>query len=107
MPSLEALTLTGKSSKCSSRGSDGRTRTGRAIFALRSPLFSRLPVGRASFMKAFEVGLQYAIAIRARLETSSGCAESDIARGAQDWHLATERSWARKSEKTAPNGSSN
>jgi hypothetical protein len=25
----------------------------------------------------------------------------------QKWHLAEERSWARKSEKTAPNGSSN
>src|SRR5580704_12054336 len=35
MPSLEALTLTGRSSKCSSRGSDGRTRRGFAILARR------------------------------------------------------------------------
>ena len=35
MPSFEAFTLMGRSSKWSSRGSEGRTRTGRAIFALR------------------------------------------------------------------------
>ena len=35
MPSLEAFTLVGKSSKCSSRGSEGRTRTSFAILARR------------------------------------------------------------------------
>src|ERR1700676_664542 len=35
MPSREAFTLVGKSSKCSSRGSEGRTRTGLAILARR------------------------------------------------------------------------
>ena len=33
MPVFEAFTLMGKSSKWSSRGSEGRTRTGRAILA--------------------------------------------------------------------------
>src|ERR1700751_1394062 len=41
MPSFDAFTLTGKSSKCSSRGSEGRTRRGFAILARRLRRLSR------------------------------------------------------------------
>jgi hypothetical protein len=47
------VTLTGKSSKCVSRGSEGRTRNVRAILALRLRRNSDYPLSEASGMQAF------------------------------------------------------
>src|SRR5580704_15076917 len=47
--------LMGRSSKGSSRGSEGRTRTGRAIFALRPARFSETDFSSFSGMLAFEL----------------------------------------------------
>src|SRR5713226_3131614 len=78
MPSLEASTLTGKSSKCWSRGSEGRTRKGRAILALRVPRFSGYCFGD-SRVADFELGSFIIPLFALSVETSRGCAESDIA----------------------------
>jgi len=45
--------LDGRSSKCSSRGSDSHTRTGRAIFALRLLHLIGYSLARASGMVVF------------------------------------------------------
>jgi hypothetical protein len=52
---FEAFTLTGKSSKWSSRGSEGRTRTGLAILALRATRLSEIGFSSFSGMAAFEL----------------------------------------------------
>jgi hypothetical protein len=56
MPSLDALMLIGKSSKCSSRGSEGRTRNWRAIFARRLRRFSGYCFSGSSGMLTFVLG---------------------------------------------------
>lgn len=72
MPSLDAFTLTGRSSKCSSLGSDGRTRTGRAIFALRLLRFTEYSVVAASGVMAFEMVLLPIHYSRAQVNRQAG-----------------------------------
>jgi hypothetical protein len=72
MPSLDAFTLTGRSSKCSSLGSDGRTRTGRAILALRLLRFTGYSVGEGSGMMAFEMFLLHAYYSQMQLHRQPG-----------------------------------
>jgi hypothetical protein len=72
MPSLDAFTLTGRSSKCSSLGSDGRTRTGRAILALRLLRFTAYSVAESSGMMAFEMVMLHTYYWRTQLHRQAG-----------------------------------
>ncbi len=98
MPFFEAFTLMGRSSKCSSRGSDGRTRKVFAIFARR--LLRLLGYCSAASAMFLPKGLVLPSLV-SPLRASRDCAESDNGYGASNWQWQRERhQWLKKIQKS-------